>query len=244
MTKVTDEMLMAYVDGELDRTAAEDVRRAAESDATLARRANAFRATRGMAKNAYASIKSEPVPEKLIAAVLGGGNSNVVPLRRTWTRTWTRTLATRAALPLAASIALLAGLGGYWIALQSPPGGDDLFGGRAIAQALGQTPSGVERTLRTAGGEARLRTLATYRVEGGVCRTFEVASGSHDVVRGVGCARGSDWRVDVAVAAGGSDSFPPASSGAPAAVDAYLDALDAEGPLSAEEEEALAKGAR
>lgn len=240
MTKVTDEMLMAYVDGELDRAATEDIRRASEGDATLARRANVFRATRGMAKDAYARIKSEPVPERLIAAVLGGGNSNVVPLRQTWTRTW----ASRAALPLAASIALLAGLGGYWIALQSPPGGADLFGGRAVAEALGETPSGAERTLQTASGGARLRTLATYRVEGGLCRTFEVASGSQGTVRGVGCARGNDWRVDVAVAAGGSGSFTPASSGAPAAVDAYLDALDAEGPLSAEEEATVAKGIR
>ena len=240
MTKVTDEMLMAYVDGELDRAAADDVRRATESDATLARRANAFRTTRGMAKDAYAGIKSDPVPERLIAAVLGGGNANVVPLRRNRARTW----ASRAALPLAASIALIAGLSGYWIALQSTPGGTDLFGGRAVAEALGETPSGAERTLRAASGEARLRTLATYRVDGGLCRTFEVASGSQETVRGVGCARGSGWRVDVAVAAVGSGNFTPASSGAPAAVDAYLDALDAEGPLNAEEEAALAKGAR
>ena len=240
MTKVTDEMLMAYVDGELEGAAADDVRRATDSDATLAQRANAFRTTREMAKGAYAGVKSEPVPEKLIAMVLGGGNANVVPLRRNWARTW----ASRAALPLAASIALLAGAGGYWIALQSTPGGADLFGGRAVAEALGDTPSGAERTLRTASGEARLRTLATYRVEGGLCRTFEVASGSQETVRGVGCARGNDWRVDVAVAAGGSNSFTPASSGAPAAVDAYLDALDAQGPLSAEEEAALTKGGR
>jgi len=229
MTKVTDEMLMAYVDGELDGPAADDVRRATESDVELARRAEAFRASRSIAREALAGIRAEPVPERLIQTVLGSANTNIVPVRRYW------------ALPLAASVAIMAGLAGYWLALQSTPG--DLFGNRQVAEALGSTPSGTERAVRTAGGTAHLKTVATYQVEGGLCRTFELAGGSQ-TVRGVGCSQNAEWRVSVAVATGDSGSFAPASSGAPAAVDAFLDALDARGPLSAEEEAALAKGAR
>lgn len=231
MTKVTDEMLMAYVDGELDGPAADDVRRATESDTELARRAESFRASRSIAREALAGIRAEPVPERLIQTVLGSANTNIVPARRYW------------ALPLAASVAIMAGLAGYWLALQSTPGSGDLFGNRQVAEALGNTPSGRERAVQTAGGTAHLKTVATYQVEGGLCRTFELAGGSQ-TVRGVGCSQNAEWRVSVAVAMGDSGSFAPASSGAPAAVEAFLDALDARGPLSAEEEAALAKGAR
>lgn len=233
-TKVNDEMLMAYVDGELDREMAADVQRAMESDPSLARSAEEFRQARQMARSAFAAVKSEPVPDRLIAAVMNAGNSNVGSLRRNWT--------TRAALPLAASIAIAAGIGGYWLASQSTQHGISVLGGGAVAEALGATPSGTERTLRIANGEVRLKTLATYKVDGGVCRTFELAAAS--TLRGVGCAHGGKWSVGVAVAAAGTGQFAPASAGAPAAVDAYLDALDAQGPLNAEEEAALAKGAR
>lgn len=230
--KVTDEMLMAYVDGELDTTTAEEVRRATKSDPALARKAESFRLSRNLARDALATVKSEPVPERLIAAALGSANTNTAGSR------W----ATRVALPLAASIALVAGLTGYWAALQSSPVGGDPLGGRAVATALSETASGSERTVRTASGEVSLRTTASYRVDGGLCRSYELSGGAMDgVVRGVGCNRGGGWHVDVAVAAGSADAISPASGGAPAALEAYLDSLEAEGPLSAEEEAALAK---
>ncbi|MEX2128834.1 MAG: hypothetical protein WD871_11425 [Xanthobacteraceae bacterium] len=229
-TRVTDEMLMAFVDGELDPAAAESVRRATANDAALARRAEAFRTTRQMARDAFVDLKAEPVPEALVAAVLRGESSKVVAFssRRRFMQT---------ALPIAASIAIAFGLAGYWFGQRSAPGGADPLGGGIVAEALGETPSGNERTIRASNGEARLRTLATYKVDRGLCRTFEMSpAGSQGAVRGVGCDLGSGWNVGMAAAHGGDGTYAPAAAGATGSIDAYLDALDAQGPLSPEEE--------
>lgn len=226
MTKVSDEMLMAYVDGELDGAAAEDIRRATERDPALARRAEAFRSSRRYTRDALSGIKAEPLPAPLIETVLGSANANTAPKRRL------------AAIPLAASLAVLAGLGGYWLAQQSAPPAGSRIGDQAVADALGALPAGAERSLATGRGTAHLKSLATYRVEGGLCRTFELAEAGESL-RGVGCARDGSWRIHVTVTAPAAESFVPASDGAPAAIDAFLDALDAEGPLSAEDEAAL-----
>lgn len=232
--KVTDEMLMAYVDGELDSAAAEDVRRATERDADLARRARDFRAARQWARDAFAEIKAEPVPERLVETILG--SAKVVPL-------WRRAAA-RTALPLAASLAILVGAAGYWLGQQSPSGGADLLADAAVARTLGQTPSGEARPVRTAAGDLRLETLATYRIEGGHCRSFHL-TGPGRSLRGVGCARGQGWRVEIAAAAPARDAYAPASADALAAIDAFLDAAGAGAPMSAEEERAMSgEGAR
>jgi hypothetical protein len=231
-SRMTDEMLMAYVDGELDAAGAADVRRALQSDPALAREAESFRLSRNLAREAFSAVKSEPVPEHLIAAVLGSANTNTALSR------W----ATRAALPLVACIALVAGLVGYWAAMPNASVEGDPFGSRAVALALGETASGTERTIRTASGEMRLRTTGTYRVEHGICRSYQLSNAAMDgTVRGVGCNRGSGWYVDIAVAAGDESAITPASGGASAALEAYLDSIEAEGPLSAEEEAALTK---
>ena len=231
-SKVTDEMLMAYIDGELDSAAADDVRRATERDETLARRADEFRSTRQWAKDAFADIKNEPAGEELIAKILGGTNSNVVSFRRD--------PLMKTALPLAASLALAVGLAGYWLGQQSAPNGTDIFAGARLAQALGETPGGQSRPIRTTEGERQLEALATYKVDGGYCRSFNLkAADAGQSVLGVGCARGGDWRVEIAVAAGLGGAYAPASGGGTASIDAFLDAAGAQDALSAEEETAL-----
>ena len=230
--KATDEMLMAYIDGELDTAAADDVRRATERDATLARRAEEFRSTREWAKRAFAGIKSEPAMEKMIAVVLANPGSNVVPLPR---RQFSKT-----ALPLAASVALAAGLAGYWFGQQVAPNGLALFNDAALANALGETPGGQSRVIRTADGEKQLESLATYKVGDGYCRSFALTVGkAEESILGVGCARGGDWRVEIAVIAGTNGAYVPASTGGLASIDAFLDAAGAREALSAEEEAAL-----
>jgi hypothetical protein len=82
--------------------------------------------------------------------------------------------------------------------------------------------------------------LATYRVDGGLCRTFQVSGADLQTLRGVGCNRGVGWTVDLMVAqAGGGGSYAPASDAGLGSIDAFLDALEAQGPLTAEEEQGL-----
>jgi hypothetical protein len=67
--EMSDEMLMAYVDGELAAEDAAAVERAIAGDAGLQRRAADFRDTRMLARGALAEARAEPVPAALVAAV-------------------------------------------------------------------------------------------------------------------------------------------------------------------------------
>ena len=67
--EMSDEMLMAYVDGELAAEDAAAVERAIAADAGVKRRAADFRDTRMLARGALAEARAEPVPAALVAAV-------------------------------------------------------------------------------------------------------------------------------------------------------------------------------
>jgi anti-sigma factor RsiW len=217
--RISHEMLMAFVDGELDEATAETVRRAISEDPVLAERSAAFGRSRDMVRKAFADTRNEPVPEALVASVLG---------RRPATPARSFGLGfMQAALPLAASIALLFGVGGYWYGQQAgePAAGSDFA---AMAAALGATESGEHSTIELDSAPADFAALETYEVADGICRTFEVA-GEGRALRGVGCKRGADWRVELTVAhAGGGGGYAPASDGATAAIGAFLDALEAQ----------------
>lgn len=232
--KVTDEMLMAFVDGETDEATAAMIARALAADAGLAARAERFRASRALMREAFGDARREPVPEALVEAVLRASRKDSVvafPARRTL----------RFALPLAASLAFVFGLSGYlagYLTGQAGSGTADPLGRVAIAQALATTKSGESRPVAVSGEEARLHTLATYRIEGGLCRRFDL-SGADIALSGVGCDRGAGWNLDLTVARPGGDGlYAPASEAGLHSIDAYLDALEAFAPLSGEEEDA------
>ncbi len=229
--KVTDEMLMAFVDGETDRATAAMIERALAADAALGARAEMFRAHRTLLQDAFGQARHEPVPEALIAAALRGEqNAKVIPFRRRQ--------SFRFMLPLAASLMLAFGAAGYVLGQFGVAEGDPLAHA-AMAEALGQTGSGETRAIALAGGNAELETLATYRIEGGHCRSFSL-SGPYLGLSGIGCDRGQGWAVDLTVAASGGDGvYAPASGAALQSIDAFLDALEASAPLSAEEEAEL-----
>jgi hypothetical protein len=229
MEKVTDEMLMAFVDGETDAATAAMVEKALAADPGLALRAQDFRRSKALLRDAFGDVRREPVPEALLAAVVRADQAGTIvafPYRH----------KLRFALPLAASLAVAFGVAGYFVG-QTTPDTDDLLGHAAIADALGETVSGDSRTLKLASGDALLRTLATYRIEGGICRSFDL-SGSDIALTGVGCDRGAGWNVDLTVAqASNNGLYAPASGAALSSIDAYLDALEASAALTRQEEE-------
>src|SRR5690606_24508155 len=151
------EMLMAYVDGELDSETAETVKLAIERDASLARRTQEFRTAGQWAKDSFADVKAAPPLVELVERLLGGTASNIVPLRRP--------MAMKAMLPLAASVALAVGLAGYWIGQQGVSDRAELLGGQALAQALGETPAGQSRIIAIATDKRQIESLATYKVD-------------------------------------------------------------------------------
>ena len=62
-----DEILMAYVDGELDAKLREEIAVAVENDPALARRVEQQRVLREKVAGAFAKVLDDPVPDRLHA---------------------------------------------------------------------------------------------------------------------------------------------------------------------------------
>lgn len=261
--EMSDEMLMAYVDGELAAEDAAAVERAIAGDATLKRRAADFRDTRMLARGALAETRAEPVPAALVAAVRAAAerarqasagtaapaaaapapSDAVAPERGARVIAFPqRRRAALFALPIAASLMVAAGLAGFLIGDARAPVTDvatvaPLGGDTAVTGALAGLVSGDERTL--ADGR-RLAAVASFPVDDGVCRVFTVRGAQAGAVEGVACDRGAGLAVEVAVTATSDDgAYTPASDVATGVVDAFLDAAGAGASLTVEEERAL-----
>ncbi|WP_137392255.1 anti-sigma factor family protein [Rhodoligotrophos defluvii] len=249
--KVTDEMLMAFVDGEIDASTGAEVAEAIRRDAELARKAEMFGRTRQLSAGAYADVLSEPVPNRLLETVLGEQPApqntprSPAPLQAA---RYQRRSAPAWSLPLAACIALALGLGGGYVLRDdgspaSPPGSTALIEeAPELLAALATQPSGEARPISTDGGAQRLVSIVgTYRTETGLCRSFLITTGggSNGGVRGLACNRGSGYRIELAVRApaGSTGTFTPASDSAASAIDSYLDALHASPALDRQQEE-------
>lgn len=111
------DLLMAYVDGELPRDQAAAIEAALAEDETVRETVRLLRDGAVAAARAFETMIDEPVPDRLIAAARGqtARPTAIVHTRRRATRHW--------ALPLAASFAALAvGLAMGYL-LRSPGGG-------------------------------------------------------------------------------------------------------------------------
>jgi anti-sigma factor RsiW len=252
MTKAdfSDEILMRFADGELDPETSARIEHALETDDDLLARLALFTETRAQTQAALKPLLDEQVPDHLVAAVQrmvdekrAGSNktspADVVPFRK---RAHASPLNGKWALPIAASLvaALLGGLAGHWLSSNNGRAADGLQvagvgGGPALVEALTTSPAGTET--RLPGSNQRFRVIATFRdSQETLCREFEVDSPDRSTVISVACHSDDQWRVSFAVVApGNSDGYAPASS--TEALDAYLAAINAGAPMSAEEEE-------
>lgn len=240
----SDEILMAFADGELGPEDAVRVEAAIAADPALARRAALFTGTRDVLARAAAARPETAVPDALMAQVREtlatarseAAESKVLQLRRP--------AAPIRPMAIAASLALAVGLaGGLWIGLSSGSGGApeglriaalDAPGMRA---ALDRVPSGDRQAVE--GGEIEM--IASFRnADGELCREFEYDGPDRATVVSVACRSGNNWHPRFAIVAGAADSgYAPASS--LATLDAYLTAIGAGVPMAADaEQEALA----
>jgi anti-sigma factor RsiW len=273
--ETSDEMLMAYVDGELAAEDAAAVARAIAADPVLKRRAADFRDTRLLARGAFAEERAEPVPAALAAAVRAAAErsrqASAAPIAATPNPATPnpakpnpappnpapeaapeigaqiiafpqRRRAALFALPIAASLMIAAGLAGFLIGDARAPVSDvaavaPLGGEAAVTAVLAGLVSGEERTL--ADGR-RLAAVASFPVDGGVCRVFTVRGAAAGAVEAVACDRGGGLSVEVAVTAtDDAGAYTPASDVATGVVDAFLDAAGAGASLTVDEERTL-----
>ena len=75
---ISDEILMAYADGEADAATRAQVEAAMQEDPEIGRRVARHRALRDAMQGAGASVLAEPVPERLIAAARGRAPAGAV----------------------------------------------------------------------------------------------------------------------------------------------------------------------
>lgn len=237
--KVTDEMLMAFADGELDRPTAEAVQRAAEADPALMRRLADFERTRTLAKAAFGGVLEEEIPQRLLS-VVRPRPARVFGFLR-WEGGW---------LPPAAVVA--ASLAGFALAAiltpaPAPEAPPLLASHDTIAEILETTPSGETRLVAgsDAGPGGAFEATASYLVPGGACRSFEMSLGADAETgwRGVACRREGTWRIDMLAAdpgaTSGGETYATASDAAVQSLDAFLDAAGAGGSLDDAEERRL-----
>jgi hypothetical protein len=221
---ISDEILMAYADGELESTLRAEVEQAMRTDPTVAAAVERHRALRADVFAAFAGVLGEPVPERLQpqAAASGRVRADVLETARA------RALPARWSWPqwggMAASLAVgvLAGALG-WQGMHADSATAPLarVGGALVAQGgLARALSG--QLASEQGQEAGIRLGVSFQAkDGSYCRSFTMGSAG-----GLACRSGGAWHVPV-LADGGQEAagaYRQAGSAMPAAV---LDAIDA-----------------
>jgi len=244
---LTDEILMAFADGELDEPIAAAVAGAMAQDPVVARKIVDFQQSRRLTRSAYASSLVSDIPDELHAAISAQieayegtekrgkkeafhGQRNVQPGRS----------FPLMGMAMAASVAVIAVGAGFFIGYheQPEPGRIAQLEDPRIRQELSRLASGSEVELPI----GRLRAISTYELaDGGLCREFRLQSAS-GAVDAVAC-RVRDWNVTFALASSANSAeYMPSSGGD--VMEAYLHNLGAGKPLDGEvESKVLAKAA-
>lgn len=187
--KPSDETLMAYADGELAPAERNAVEAALRVDNDVRARLAVYEETRDLLRTALVGVAAEPVPERLVAAVLNAPLSRSYPIAGPDAGLVRGRLPRRYALPLAASVALCLGLAGGHLLTPSGPGPIEAIT-TAIGPALERMPSG--HVAQSALGE--VMPLATVRLPSGqYCREFEILPSTGRPLTGVACREEAGW---------------------------------------------------
>lgn len=256
MTRLTDEMLMAYADGALPEAERAQIAAALENDAEARAIVAEFRRTAELSRAAFANVLTEPVPDRLVKTVLGTPTptANVVDLTRARKP---RSMLWRTALPLAASLLLVIGFAAALLLRPQPAGPLMALGpvpsAAPLAGVLETKASGVPVTLasRTPEGLDRLMVVATFRDrKERICREVEALDPNmQPQIAGVACrdpANGT-WIVEgsariAATAPPSGRDFVPSGADQKDALDGLLAVLGATRALPANEEQGLLAG--
>ncbi len=268
MGKVTNEMLMAFVDGELEPALRERIEVALESDPELRKRATIFAATREPIASVFDPILSHPTSAH--AARIRGRSAQAAPAvqavedrfaRLTGLFHWfSSVFAPPRPLAVAAMlcIAFLAGLSVGWLteANLAPSGSreagligfrnDGLVAMGGLERVLEGTNSGARVLLDTASGQGTVvKPILTFRDhQKQYCREYEVAFGAAQRFAGLACRNAAGvWNVlvhtPITTPPMTGDRTAVASGGGTEAVDAIVDRIIEGDALGPEREAAV-----
>jgi anti-sigma factor RsiW len=242
---ITDQQLMAYIDGALAPDEAATVEQALAVDEDLAAKAAAFADSAALAKRALGT--APPVPDSLAAAIRAMAEADAArrqalaaPTAQVFDLAARRKTVPFWQLPLAASIALTVGVFGGWL---GKPQGEAASGlaiaaidEAALVEALTTVKSGERADI---GGGAEFAAITTFRDGNGqLCREFEHDQAEGGTVVAVACKDDATWAIRLAVAAVATDAVGYAPASSLDTLDAWLSATEAGAPLSDDEEAA------
>jgi hypothetical protein len=245
---VSEEMIMAYADGELDAAGQAEVEAAMARDPEIAGRIEAHHKLRASIAGAFGAVLADPVPDRLVEAVKGKAaapQDNIVelakfrakpdaPARRPAPR-WAQFGA------IAATLVVGVMVGRVWLAAPAAPLAVDP-GGQLAAQ--GALAKALNNQLASAGpGKAVVIGVSFRSNAGQYCRTFQVNQGAG--LAGVACRDAQAWAVRMAMASpvqAPTTGYRTAASETPAPVLDAVQSLISGDPLDAKGE-AAAKAA-
>lgn len=266
MSEVSDDMLMAYADGELrgedDARIAAYVARSPEA----ARKVAVFKTTGKQLAGLFDQPMQEPVPQRLIDAIMrpenmgaqGDGHAKVIPFT---TARRARSVVSQPGWMLAAACvtALIVGPGVAKLLKQQAVGGGPDFAvldqgpgkrvaSTSLATVLDSTSSGAMTVADISGTAAAIKPVFTFAsANGGFCRQYVIERAGSESLAGVACREGAgQWRIETQVPFGPkpapSDAIKTAGKEAPPEIDATVDRLIEGDVLSNDGEAELLKG--
>ena len=239
--KITEEMLIAFADGELAPKERETVMRAVAADPELGRKLAAHQRLRTTISAHFEPLTEEPVPDRL-KAMLGQKRANVednvVSLaavregrkgkgeregRRGWRPGWGNLAAIAATLVLGLAVGRSMNDG-------SPVG---IRGSGMVAQ--GELAKALDTRLASAQEPgAQNRIGLTFRSKDGeICRTFDGAA-----MAGLACREGGRWRLEQLVPGASAGSDYRQASAADPRIAASVQGMIAGAPFDAQAEKA------
>lgn len=227
--RISKEMLMAYVDGELDASARAHVETAMAADPQLAGEVERQRALQRQLQSAFGEVLHEPVPQRLLAAARTAPAA-VVETKTPETKITDLGQARQAraeksprrwrlpewgAMAACLAVGLLLGQQLWHAPQDSPFVTEDgrIVARGTLAQALSAQLSGS-----SAGAQVQV-ALSFKDSAGGYCRAFVMHDGSG--LAGMACREQGDWRVQVLARTSegsGSAGYRMADSALPASV--------------------------
>jgi len=236
---LSDEILMAFADGELEEPTAAAIAKAMAEDPAVAKRVMDFQQSRRLTRSALSAALPDVPPElqaAVSAQIMAYEASDEGKVRPTDTPSSSfGGIRRRPILKMALAASIVMGaLGlGYFVGRHDSPEANRLLAqlnNPDIYRELNTLASGQDVELPF----GRLRVISTYRVaNGSLCREFRLQSRT-ETAEAVACRNG-EWSVNFALA-GPAKASAYVPSGESDLVATYLQSMGASGPLVDEAE--------